>query len=94
MDATLETIKQFSNDQYSTEHRLNARIQIYDYCENKNSWHEWVFDNLDFSNVTRVLELGCGNGILWKDNTHRVPEMYTLSYQIILEAWSTLHEKH
>jgi ubiquinone/menaquinone biosynthesis C-methylase UbiE len=74
MDSTLEKIKQFSNDQYSNENRLNARIQIYDFCENKNYWHEWVFDNLDFSNVTRVLELGCGNGILWKENLHRVPE--------------------
>lgn len=74
MDSTLEKIKQFSNDQYSNENRLNARIQIYDFCEHKNYWQEWVFDNLDFSNVARVLELGCGNGILWKKNIHRVPE--------------------
>lgn len=74
MDSTLEKIKQFSNDQYSNENRLDARIQIYDFCERKNDWHEWVFDNLDFGNVTGVLELGCGNGILWKNNIHRIPE--------------------
>jgi len=74
MDSTLKKIRRFSNDQYSNENRLNARIQIYDFCEKKTNWREWVFDNLDFSNVTRVLELGCGNGILWKDNIHRVPE--------------------
>ncbi|UCB43567.1 MAG: class I SAM-dependent methyltransferase [Dehalococcoidales bacterium] len=74
MDSTLERIRQFSTNQYSNENRLNARIQIYDFCERKNNWHEWVFDNLDFDNVARVLELGCGNGILWKKNIHRVPE--------------------
>ena len=73
MDSTLGKIKQFSDDQYSNDNRLNARIQIYDFCENKTNWREWVFDNLDFSNVTRVLELGCGNGILWKENIRRVP---------------------
>ncbi|HEY33345.1 MAG TPA: hypothetical protein G4O10_09630 [Dehalococcoidia bacterium] len=74
MDSTLKKIKQYSNDQYSNESRLNARIQIYDFCERKNDWQEWAFDNLDFSNVARVLELGCGNGILWKKNIHRVTE--------------------
>lgn len=74
MDSTLETIRQFSNDQYSNENRLSARIQIYDFCEKKTNWQEWAFDNLDFSNVAGVLELGCGNGILWKRNIHRVPE--------------------
>lgn len=73
MDVTLEKIRRFSNDQYSNENRLNARIQIYDYCEKKLNWREWVFDNLDFHNVNRVLELGCGNGLLWQDNIHKIP---------------------
>jgi ubiquinone/menaquinone biosynthesis C-methylase UbiE len=74
MDATLEKIHQFSDDQYSNENRLKARIQIYEFREKKLSWREWVFDNLDFSNVTKVLELGCGNGLLWQDNIQKVPE--------------------
>lgn len=73
MDLTLERIKQFSDDQYSNENRLKARIQIYDFCEKKINWHEWVFDKLDFSNISQVLELGCGNGQLWTNNINRVP---------------------
>ena len=73
-DSTLDKIKQFSDDQYSNENRLNARIQIYDFCEKKINWHEWAFDHLDFKNVARVLELGCGGGQLWTRNIHKIPE--------------------
>ena len=73
MDTTLEEIRRFSDDQYSNENRLNARVQIYDFCEKKLNWREWVFDKLDFNNITRVLELGCGNSILWKDNIRKIP---------------------
>ena len=98
MDLTLEKIKQFSDDQYSNENRLNARIQIYDFCEKKINWREWVFDNLDFNNVVRILELGCGNGLLWKDNIHRVPEnvhivLSDISKGMVDSARKTL-EKH
>jgi ubiquinone/menaquinone biosynthesis C-methylase UbiE len=74
VDAILERIRRFSDDQYSNENRLNARIQIYEYCEKKLNWREWVFSKLDFNYVTSVLELGCGNGLLWQENIHRVPE--------------------
>lgn len=73
MDSILEKIKQFSNDQYSNENRLKARIQLYKFCEHKINWHRWVFDNLDFTGVTNVLDLGCGNGALWTENIDRLP---------------------
>ena len=60
-DNTLETIKQFSSDQYSNENRLNARIQIYRYGEKKVSIRKWTFEHFDFARVKNVLELGCGN---------------------------------
>ncbi len=72
MDTTLEKIRKFSDDQYSNDYRLSARIQIYDHCEKKLNWREWVFDRLDFKTVNSVLDLGCGNGILWKDNIHKL----------------------
>ena len=83
MDSTLGKINQFSDDDYSTELRLNARIQIYQYGENKQSWREWVFDKLDFKNVKKVLELGCGNGLLWRENIRKVPAnlRIVLTYQ-------------
>ena len=74
MNDILEQINQFSDDQYSNQARLNARIQIYDYCEKDINWREWVFDHLDFTGVDRVLDIGCGNGIMWKENISKVPE--------------------
>jgi ubiquinone/menaquinone biosynthesis C-methylase UbiE len=73
MDDILEKIRCFSDDQYSNENRLKARIQIYEYCEIKLNWREWVFDRLVFNNVKNVLDLGCGNGVLWQDNINKIP---------------------
>ena len=73
MDEVLEKINQFTHDQYSDEKRLEARIQLYGYCKHKTNFHQWIFDKLDFENVTSVLELGCGNGILWKNNIEGIP---------------------
>lgn len=33
-----------------------------------------MFNNLDFTNVKHVLELDCGNGILWSKNLKKIPE--------------------
>ena len=73
MDPVLEKIKQFTHDQYSNENRLKARIQLYQFCEHKTNWHQWIFDNLDFRNVTNILEFGCGNGALWRENLQMIP---------------------
>ena len=69
----MEKIKQFTYDQYSNDNRLKARIQLYKYCEYKTNFHRWIFDKLDFKNVTSVLDLGCGNGTLWKNNIEKMP---------------------
>ncbi len=101
MDATLGKIREFSDDQYTNENRLKARIQIYEYSEKKLNWREWVFDRLDFKTVNSVLDLGCGNGILWKDNYHKIPEdiqivLTDVSQGMVDAARKTLgkHKRH
>jgi len=73
IDSTLEQIKQFSNDQYGNEKRLNARIQLYRFSRNKISWREWLFNQLELLKVQNILEIGCGNGILWQENINKIP---------------------
>ncbi len=80
----LEYIKSFSDDQYSNENRLKARIQLYDYCEHGNAWVEWVYDRFRFENIRTILELGCGNGVLWQKNISKVPA----GLQIVLTDFS------
>ncbi len=48
---------------------LNDRISLHEkYSTNKQGWFNWLFNQIDFSRVNRLLELGCGNGKLWQEN--------------------------
>lgn len=54
-------------DQYRNSNNLNVRILLHDkYSLNKQGWFDWLFEQIDFSKVNRLLEIGCGNGKLWE----------------------------
>lgn len=54
-------------DQYRNSNNLNVRISLHDrYSLNKQGWFNWLFEQIDFSKVYRLLEIGCGNGKLWE----------------------------
>lgn len=56
-------------EQYKNAKNLNDRISLHEkYSTNKQGWFYWLFNQIDFSKVNRLLELGCGNGKLWKEN--------------------------
>ena len=56
-------------EQYKNARNLNDRIRLHEkYSTNKQGWFNWLFEKIDFSNVNRLLELGCGNGKLWQEN--------------------------
>jgi len=58
--------------QYTTASNLNARIELHKrFSTNEYGWSNWVFDQLLFDGKKRILELGCGNGDLWRTNTQR-----------------------
>ena len=73
-DSVLEKIKRFSDDQFSNEERLNARVQLYRYTERNIDFHKWIFEHLNFQGVENVLDLGCGTGLVWLNNIDRIPE--------------------
>lgn len=61
--------------QYLNANNINARIYLHKlYSENKQGWFPWIFDNMRLSPGMNVLELGCGNGALWTENTSRIPD--------------------
>ena len=70
----ISLIKMSSNDSNIIEHykntkNLNVRISLHDkYSQNKQGWFSWLFEQIDFSRINRLLEVGCGNGKLWKNN--------------------------
>jgi len=61
--------------QYADASNLNARSAIYRFGHpNATPWPRWVFDQLgDLPADARVLEIGCGDGGLWKRNLDRLP---------------------
>ena len=46
---------------------------------NPLGWHRWIFDQLPSESSARVLELGAGNGPLWRENIERLPADWTIT---------------
>ena len=66
-------------EQYLTSDNLERRISIYDYGMAEESWANWVFRQMNIKRGDKILELGCGNGMLWCDNIRDLPEdMYLI----------------
>lgn len=58
-------------EHYKNAKNLNVRISLHDkYSQNKQGWFPWLFEQIDFSKINRLLEVGCGNGKLWKNNKY------------------------
>jgi len=55
-------------DNYSTTLPLKTRIDLHDsFSVNTLGWHNWVQNRLNLTEVSSVLELGCGTGRLWSE---------------------------
>jgi ubiquinone/menaquinone biosynthesis C-methylase UbiE len=84
-------------DQYQDGSNLDARVVIHQrFSTNSYGWFKWVFDILLKSpENARVLELGCGHGLLWKENAGRIPAGWNitlsdLSSGMLDAAWRNL----
>ena len=66
--------------QYENASRYDARVALHArFRTNPRPWPVWVFDQLEGQDGCRVLELGCGTGLLWQVNAPRVPASWTLA---------------
>lgn len=53
-------------DQYHNSTNLNVRIELHQkFSTNPIPWFKWIYDQIPFYHVNRLLELGCGNGKMW-----------------------------
>lgn len=54
--------------QYANSDNLNIRISIHTkYSINKQGFGNWINQQYELFNGCHILELGCGNGIMWAD---------------------------
>jgi len=68
-------------DQYKDPSNLDARVEIHQrFSTNPYGWFQWVFDALlKLPEDARILELGCGHGLLWKENIGRIPAGWNIT---------------
>jgi ubiquinone/menaquinone biosynthesis C-methylase UbiE len=85
------------SDQYKDSSNLDARIVIHQrFSTNSYGWFKWVFDTLrKLPEKAKILELGCGHGMLWKENIERIPTGWNitlsdLSSGMLDAAWRNL----
>ena len=85
------------NDQYRDSSNLDARAVIHQrFSTNQYGWFKWVFDTLlKLPEHAGIVELGCGHGLLWKENADRIPPGWNitlsdLSPGMLDAAWRNL----
>ena len=62
-------------NQYQDASNISARINLHSlYSENKQGWFPWIFEQLKLKEGMRILEIGCGDGELWKINKRKIPK--------------------
>ncbi len=55
-------------EQYSNSKNLNTRISIHEkYSVNQLGFSNWLYQQYEFNDNMRILELGCGTGDLWRN---------------------------
>ena len=69
----LSTMEHDIVDQYKNSKNVDIRINLHEkYSHNPKGWFCWLFDQYDIRPGMRILEIGSGNGRLWKLNKDRI----------------------
>lgn len=60
--------------QYQDDGNLQKRISIHAYSTAEVSWMQWLYERMGIRSGMKILEIGCGNGLLWKEVMEELPE--------------------
>lgn len=84
--------------QYENASNISARIRLHkEFSTNKQGWFPWIFETAVLPHIklctaeekgvpVRILELGCGEGSLWTENIHKLPENVHITVSDISEG--------
>ncbi|BCN31280.1 MerR family transcriptional regulator [Anaeromicropila herbilytica] len=62
-------------EQYKSASNLKIRIKLHSqYSTNKIGWYPWIFSKLELKPHQKVLEIGCGDGEMWRVNENLIPK--------------------
>jgi hypothetical protein len=74
------TEQELVREQYASDANLRARIEVHQrFSTSTLSYPRWVFDGYDFGVEADVLEVGCGNGLMWRENLDRIRDGWRLT---------------
>ncbi len=60
--------------QYRSASNLSARIRLHTlFSTSPDSWFSWIYRNCAVRPGMRILDAGCGDGALWKENMDQLP---------------------
>lgn len=61
--------------QYLNSSNISARISLHtEFAKNTRGWFPWLYEQCGIQSGEKVLELGCGDASLWRQNIELVPE--------------------
>ena len=60
--------------QYKNDGNLKNRISIHDYSTSNEEWFRWLFEREKITAGMKILDIGCGTGLLWKRVADILPE--------------------
>jgi ubiquinone/menaquinone biosynthesis C-methylase UbiE len=62
-------------NQYKDSSNFQTRMSLMQkFTKDQINWYHWIFDHFTFPPNSRILEIGCGPGNLWKNNLDRIPD--------------------
>lgn len=66
------------HEQYKNSANLQKRVLLHEkYSTNPIDWHVWVFSQMQLKGC--IVELGCGNGLLWRNNRQKIKQEWCIT---------------
>lgn len=89
----LTSMEKSLKSQYENANNISARIRLHkEYSTNPQGWFPWIFETgilpvlATSTDKIEILELGCGEGSLWTENLHFLPEKVHITVSDISEG--------
>lgn len=83
----LTSMENSLKNQYQNASNISARIHLHSlYSQNQEGWFPWVFQQCALVPDMEVLEIGCGDGTLWKENLSLIPTQISIYLSDISEG--------
>lgn len=74
-------------EQYKNAANINIRIDLHKkYATNQEGWFSWLYRLLSPNAGEKILEIGCGNGEIWRTNSGRIPDGVSICLSDVSEG--------